>query len=547
MFRNIYKSIIDKGSCTPFLLLFISVFVLIIYVKFNHISYLTFSDSAKFAIISRNIINKIGYKTDFLFFDPEIIKTGLPLVSFWIPPLMPLAIAGSFLVFGVTDLSVILVSAVFFIALVIITYLLAEKLFGRLAGTIASLAVIFNPDLLRYAISGASETLFAFLIVLVIYLLSFKKKWPDLFGILTLVLMYFARPQGFIYISGAILFWLVLRFKYKKSGCLFLLIVVLGLLVDKFILSSLSGKYFLYSITERAGFAITQSLPGEAVSDSLRGGVFNASLLLILKKGFYNIYNFYKLLPQIVSPYLIAFSILGFFVANKNNQQKAYKTMLVFSVLATILVTALTIPFFRYLHPVIPLLYILAGEGIVSALTLIFKGRRLCRFSGHKAILLASILLVLFFAIGQTMGAILLDSRFVVDRVNESEPPSYVRLSEELEKHTSKEDVVITNLDTWGSWYGERKTVWFPLKPDQLISSASKEIFFDAIYLTSYLMDDENYYMGEEWRDIFENPESHNNNFINENFKLKGIYRVSAEETYEKQEAKAILLVRKEH
>jgi len=106
-------------------------------------------------------------------------------------------------------------------------------------------------------------------------------------------------------------------------------------------------------------------------------------------------------------------------------------------------------------------------------------------------------------------------------------------LSWELKEETAPDWVIVTNLDTWGSWYGERKTVWFPLKPEILVNPKTGKIPFDAIYLTSYLMDD------------FYNPENPGNEFIKENFELKGVYKVEASETYEKQEARAVLLVKK--
>ncbi len=58
-------------------------------------------------------------------------------------------------------------------------------------------------------------------------------------------------------------------------------------------------------------------------------------------------------------------------------------------------------------------------------------------------------------------------------------------------------------------------------------------------------MDGENYSMGDEWRQIFYNPESPEDRFIAESFELKGVYQVSAEENYEKQDARVALLVKK--
>ena len=83
--------------------------------------------------------------------------------------------------------------------------------------------------------------------------------------------------------------------------------------------------------------------------------------------------------------------------------------------------------------------------------------------------------------------------------------------------------------------YGERKTVWFPLEPDQLIPFEGQTNQFDAIYLTSYLLDDENYYMGEEWRQVLYNPENPENEYIKNNYTIKGVYEISANETYERE------------
>jgi hypothetical protein len=168
------------------------------------------------------------------------------------------------------------------------------------------------------------------------------------------------------------------------------------------------------------------------------------------------------------------------------------------------------------------------------------------KFKKEQIITGISTLLILFFVVGQTLGVIFLDSRFKAARTNRGKPPVYVVLSQILKENTTLEDIVVTNLDTWGSWYGERRTVWFPLEPVQLIPPKGQKNPFDAIYLTSYLMDDENYYMGDEWRQVFYNPESPEDRFIAENFELKGVYQVSAEENYEKQDARAVLLVRKE-
>ena len=154
------------------------------------------------------------------------------------------------------------------------------------------------------------------------------------------------------------------------------------------------------------------------------------------------------------------------------------------------------------------------------------------------------------FGVGQTIGILTLDSRFVASTHNIGKPPEYVVLAQILRSNTSPNQVVITNLDTWGSWYGERKTVWFPLEPGQIIDPSTGKIPFDSIYLTSYLIDDQNYYMGSGWREIFNNPKDSSKwtckgcPEIAKEFKLKGIYKVQAGQDYEQSDATAILLTK---
>lgn len=492
-------------------------------------NYLTFSDAAKYADVARNVVSSGKYISDFTFFSSNAISYLKYSLAIGILPIMPFSIAAFFKILGVSDFAVIATSLFYFILTLIFVFLLAKKIFkSNLVGILSTLAVGFNYDLINYATSGASESPFIFEIVAASYFASIKKKWATLVAGLILILMYFTRPQAFIYIAGIMLYWLLLNFKTQKAIIYFVGISFVGLLVDRFILGPLSGKYFLYSILGRGfGSSFDQS---STASNALRGGATSVGLTQIIKNIFYNLYNFYKLLPQIINPYLFVLFIIGLF--QKNN--KEFKIASLFMVLVTFLITAASIPFFRYIHPIVPLVYIIA----IAALSEIISNKKLL------------ILLVLIFAVGQTLGMIFLDSRFEASTHNVSKPPEYVVLSQILKENTNPNQIVITNLDTWGSWYGDRKTVWFPLEPSQLIDSATGKIPFDAIYLTSYLIDDPNYYMGTDWRLIFNNPTDLKKWTCNEcleiskEFTLKGVYKVSAGDDYERQDATGILLMK---
>lgn len=475
--------------------------------------FLTFSDGAKFALVARNLILGNGFTTDFSFWGNPLFGTS------GIPYLLPVIMSFFFRLFGVSDFSVILFSFSFYLLLIIAVFLLSQKLFGSVVGFLSTLAVAFNPNIIDYATSGASETLFMFEIVLALYLTTYKKWSTDIFALLSLAAMYFSRPQAFIFMAGIFLYWLLVRFGFKKGLIYFFSASFVAVLVDKYVIYPLSFKIPLTPVFMRGIQSILTYSSDMAVSDGLRGAASSTLTASdVFKKVFYNLYNFYKLLPDIINPYLFILFIIGLFRKNS-----AFNISVLFMTAITFLVTALTIPFYRYLHPVVPLIYIVA----INTLYEIVKNKKI------------ALVLVLIFCVGQTLGMLFLDSRFKNKMVNSDKPPIYSLMSVKLKEVTNNENIILTNLDTWGSWYGERKTVWFPLTPNHLLGTDFK---IDYIYLTSYRMDDENYYMGQEWREIFENPKKQN---ILPDYKFVAEYEFNPEDNYQREKGRAVLLIKK--
>ena len=468
--------------------------------------YLTFSDSAKYADVARNITSGFGKISNFNFWGTNN--------SQWIQPITPHSISILFKISGVNDFAVMATSFFYFLLSLVFVFLLTHKIYkDKLISILSTVAVGFNYNLINYAISGASESSFIFELLAGTYFLSLKKWWGNVLGLVFIVLMYFTRPQAIIYIFGLILYYFLSNYNWKKGVVYTLLSFFIGTVI--------------YGIFSKQGLiAVTQNLPGVAVSDSLRGNTVDFNLLVLVKKVFYNLYNFYKAIPEIMNPYLFGLFVIGLFTSVKNKVQNSFKYSVLFMTALTFFVTALTIPFYRYLHPVVPLVYICA----VATLVELFKDNR------FKVYITS--FLVVFFAVGQTLGIIFLDSRFERKTHNVGKAPIYVEMSYKLKEITEKEDVIVTNLDTWGSWYGERKTIWFPLEPEMILPVEEK---IDAIYLTSYKMDDDNYYMGEKWREIFNDPK---NQKVLTDYKFVGEYEFNADDNYEKESGRAILLMR---
>lgn len=529
----------------PIISLFLfAVLILFSFYKFTKSQYLTFSDSAKMAEVGKSLVEGTGFGTKFILFSnhPELNTNGL-FSARVIPPLAPYLIAESFKIFGVTDTAVIGVSTFFYVVLVLATYLSGKKFWGSLVGFLAAVAVAVDINFLSYAVTGASETLFTAEIIIVLLLFTNKKIWSDIVGFGVLIAMYLTKPHAILYMATMFFYFIQLKTcNYKKTIKIYslvilagLIIVGLGFVIPGLTFSKLLLERILVSVSSNSAFAPANNVL--RINESALGPLIVANLIPILKKLFYNLYNFYKLLPNIFSPYLIALFVIALLRPVKDKIEKAFKITTVATIIIIFFVNAITIPLYRYLHPLMPLVYLLAIAELINIVRgIATKGRN---------VIFASGILVFFFVVGQSLGYIFLDSRFTNKTVNKDQPPVYVELAKILRDNTKSSDIVVTNLDTWGSWYGERRTIWYPLEPSQLGELDPKKVSVDAIYLTSYLMDDENNYMGSAWRQIFGNPTKIQDHYIAENFKLKTIFNIDASSDYEHQGARAILLVRK--
>ena len=118
--------------------------VLITLVKSD--SFISFSDSAKYADIANNIVEGNGYSRSFTFFSG--IKNSNDFKSTWLadwpPPVTPVLISLSFKMFGVSDISLKITTISFFIFTLLIIYMFICKMYGEPAAVLGVIAIGFN-------------------------------------------------------------------------------------------------------------------------------------------------------------------------------------------------------------------------------------------------------------------------------------------------------------------------------------------------------------------------------------------------------------------
>lgn len=115
-------------------------------------------DAMEYAEIGRNILRGKGFYTNSLYTIRLPFSHKAPFPSLRRPPFLPLLLAGSFSLFGVSDLSVVFVTGLFFILTIPVIYVLSLKMFDRKdVAILTSLFYTFNNCAIFYSANGLAE------------------------------------------------------------------------------------------------------------------------------------------------------------------------------------------------------------------------------------------------------------------------------------------------------------------------------------------------------------------------------------------------------
>lgn len=492
---------------------------------------LTFSDSVKFAQAALNFLKGNGSVVSHSFFSSHLLESFKPGFLFQVnfPPLPSWLLSLIFRFFPATDTTIAFTGISFLFLSVILVLFIGKKLHSTKAGVISSVLFLSSIFFQEYALNFSSEILFIFLILLSTYLFLLPKKLKIL-SIFPLTLMFLTRQQTTVFL-GSFLITCFLAFLLdkteKKKKALVLLgtfTVFISILLISYLTkgSSLSPASIIGSFNIGAGSNFGTYIRG--------GGYPTLSLSALASKIFYNFYNFIKAPERLAFVPIFFLFIYSLFIKSKKKELGYFKLFTSISLFSFLLAASATLPNARYVHPIIPLVMIYSGIGLVELVKQISPKL--------QNLALATFTLFIIFP---TIGHFTLDARARTNLFNTNQPPVYRVISSVMADNIDRGHLIITNLDAWAAWYEGLTTMWFPLEIDMLEGYEDK---IDYIVITNYKEDDGDFAL-RDWGQVVYTPLEMESKFLNDNFEVLKIFEISADQVYENQWYKGTILINK--
>lgn len=378
------------------------------------------------------------------------------------PPLYPLLIALSYKIFGVSEYATVLVSGFFFILTTPIVFLIAKKIYNEKVAIASSIWYIFTPALLNYAVSGTTEPLFTFLLILAFYLLLTNVN--TYFVGIIIGLSSLVKFQGLLLL---LLFSLTIFAIQKKTRTKTISLFVVGFLtiivLKKIFLPPLATDY--QTITNSQFWktvAYESIIPRDSLARSLEPisfGVILVNLGHVLTKIVNNSHKFFQSIFVDFPATAIVMYVLALYKTSVKD--KGVFGLRLFTILGIVffaLFHIVTIFDFRYLHPFLPLVLIVATEALVH-----FLRQNKVKRIGTKYILVLSFFVV--FPLTTAKGWVTGIQRSLL---YPRKPNIYQLLGKIVETNTKETDIIASDELTRITWYGNRKTILLPFTVKEL-------------------------------------------------------------------------------
>ena len=205
-------------------------------------------DASEYSKIALNLLDGNGYTLE-----PE------GALILWRPPLYPFFLAGIYSIFGYWHLPVLLIQVIINAMTCTITWYLATNIFNKRTGTLSAVCLAFHPLFVFNGSSAMTESLFTFLLALVVLFLFKSYQSP--------LRRYFILAGCFIGLASlcrasaqflSVFIFVILFFKNRQKKMAFiknyiLLLITMGLIISPWTIRNyiISGGDFILIDTSR--------------------------------------------------------------------------------------------------------------------------------------------------------------------------------------------------------------------------------------------------------------------------------------------------------
>lgn len=490
-----------------------------------------FSDSAKYAEAANNLLFGKGLSINHSFFDLNLLSNFQINHSFpaGFLPGTSMILSIIFKIFGTSDTSILIAGLLFYILCATLVFLIAKTVASTKAGIISVCLFASSLFFHEYLNNFSSEIPFTLEILLITYFfLRVNKpiyKWPLI--LVLFIAACFTRQQVSVVLLSLATSVIIMQYfafssdqKKKTIPIVFVLIFVsaIGLFLTR------NSNISPLTLIGATNISSTQA-PGVII----RGGQMTLNQQeSLFSKVFYNTYNFAKAPERLAfSPIFLLF-IVFLFLKSPSNKSLSFKLFSGFSFVLFILAASATIPNARYVHPIMPLIYIGSGIALVEISKMI---------SNKRIISTAFIISSLLFITLPTIGHHTLDARAISRTQNTNQPTIYRQIAKVMGENLPKGHLIVTNLDAWAAWYEGLTTMWFPLKPEMLNIKNKPEY----IVITNYLENDRDFALGD-WKEVVYAPNKISNKFLKDNYVVIKTFIIDPKENRESIEIKGTIL-----
>jgi 4-amino-4-deoxy-L-arabinose transferase-like glycosyltransferase len=469
---------------------------------YSNFSHLWAPDAMKFAQAGRNLLEGGGFDRDEVW--PMSLVSGGELNEETQAVLHPLVVAALFKVIGRSDGVVALASGLFFILAAPLVYFIGRSLFGAAIGAIATLLYLGDRSTLYYSVSGLSESLFTFLLLVLFAALICPGERGRLrryaLAGAVLGLCYLARPVALAFIPAALVYAYFDAGRDLRPGSRVLRAAALLLAAVCVVVIVLAAFGVLGGVgSERNSFHLitnTPDYPGHSYVRSVTPVPFwehftahpEAHIkkwlhqLGVMSRGF-----FQGFADPIVVVLFVAFPLI---FGERGAPLRLFLLAAALVVLQASL-AALTMPATRYIHPFVPLGMVFASASLIVGIR-----RLLPESPGLRAAVVAAVAVAALHPFVLTAPI----DRDGVISAGFSEihgAKDFTSLGAFVQEHTGEDDVILSDAPWIVAWYGDRTSIWLPNSPRDVVYLRT-DADIEWLFLT------EEYPLPRAWRLLFE-------------------------------------------